>query len=231
VAPLTPPKGLFYGVVVLLVALLVVSSTAALYYYGENEQTGSQRQQYVGELGNALASYRSLSAKYNASLSDYNTTLSLLADAVANLNTSTPAYRNASLELSSLWNSYQQLASFSGRKALVYGVHMLVDFGNGTRRWLNDTSIQPGWNGYVASLVLLRGNLQAAWYPQYGEHLITSVGGVLQTSSTSWFFWEFSGGRWTLSATGADQLQIYNGTSIAWTLCGYDASFRPTCVP
>jgi hypothetical protein len=220
-----------FGMAALLIALLIVSSTAALYYYGQNQQSGSQSQQYVGELGTALTSYRSLSAQYNASLADYNTTLSLLAGALANLNTSTPAYRNASLELSSLWSSYQQLASFSGRKALAYGVHLLVDYGNGTRRWYNDTSVQPGWNGYVATLVLLRGNIQAAWYPQYGEHLVTAVGGVPQTTSTSWFFWGFSGGAWTLSATGADELEIYNGTSIAWTLCGYDSDFQPTCVP
>lgn len=228
---MTPSKGIFYGVVVLLVALLIVSSTAALYYYGQNQRTGSQSQEYVGELGTALASYRTLSARYNASLSDYNTTLSLLAGALADLNTSTPAYQNASLELSSLWASYQQLASFSGRRELAYGVHMLVDFGNGTRRWFNGTSIQPGWNGYVATLVLLGGNLQAIWYPQYGEHLVTAVGGASQTSSASWFFWEFVKGAWTLSATGADQLQIFNGTSIAWTLCGYDANFMPTCTP
>lgn len=225
------PRGAVYGMAALFVALLIVSSTAALYYYGQSQQSGSQSQEYVGELATALTSYRSLSVQYNASLADYNTTLSLLAGAVANLNTSTPAYRNASLELSSLWRSYQQLASFSGRKALAYGVHLLVDFGNGTRRWYNDTSVQPGWNGYVATLVLLRGNLQAAWYPQYGEHLVTAVGGVSQTTSTSWFFWEFGGGAWTLSSTGADELQVYNGTSIAWALCGYDSNFQPTCVP
>jgi len=228
---MTPSKGIFYGVVVLLVALLIVSSTAAVYYYGQNQQTGSQSQEYVGELSTALASYSTLSARYNASLSDYNTTLSLLAGALADLNTSTPAYQNASLELSSLWASYQQLASFSGRRALAYGVHMLVDFGNGTRRWFNDTSIQPGWNGYIATLVLLGGKLQAVWYPQYGEHLVTAVDGASQTTSASWFFWELVNGAWALSATGADQLQIYNGTSIAWTLCGYDTNFVPTCTP
>jgi hypothetical protein len=227
----TLPRGTFYGVVVLLVALLIVSSTAALYYYGENQQTGSQSQKYVGELGSALASYRSLSAEYNVSLSDYNTTLSLLARAVASLNTSTPAYSNASLELSSLWSSYQHLAAFSGRRALAYGVRMLVDFGNGTRRWYNDTAIQPGWNAYLATLVLLRGNVQATWYPQYGEHLVTGLGGVTETLSRSWFFWDFDGGAWSLSSSGADQLQGYNGTTIAWTMCGYDANFSPTCHP
>lgn len=226
-----PTKGAFYGTVVLLVALLIVSSTAAVVYYGQYQQASSQNQRYVGELSTALSSYRALSGSFNASLDDYNQTLSLLATAVANLNTSTPAYHDASTALATLWSSYQELASASGRGALVYGVHLLVDFGNGTRRWYNDSTAQPGWNGYVVSLVLLRGNIQAAWYPQYGEHFVTGVEGVSQSASESWFVWEFSGGSWVYAQTGADQIRISNGTTIAWTLCGYDASYNPTCVP
>ena len=222
---------MLYGVVAVFVAVLMITSSLTVYYYGQSQLSSSQNQKYAGELGVALASYRSLSMEYNSSLAGYYTTLSLLATAVANLNTSTPAYKNASLALSSLWSAYQRLASFSGRRALVYSVHLLVDFGNGTRRWYNDTAVQPGWNGYLASLVLLKGEVQADWYPQYGEHFVTGVAGVSQTPTTSWFFWESSGGKWTIAQSGADGLQINNGTSIAWTLCGYDSSFNPTCSP
>jgi hypothetical protein len=221
----------FYGVVVTFTALLLITSTFAVVYYNDYQQASSQSSSYVGELGTALASYRSLSGEYNSSLRDYNTTLSLLAAAVANLNTSTPAYVNASVALAKLWASYQQLASVSGSRALAYTVHLLIDFGNGTLRWHNDTSIQPGWNGYVASLIVLKGNVQATWYPQYGEHFVTGIDGVRGTASTSWFVWEFEGGGWTASQTGADQLQITNGTTIAWTLCAYDSSSNPACTP
>ena len=224
-------KGAFYGIVVTLVSLLLISSALALIYFNEYQQEVAQNHSYVGELDTALASYRSLSGSYNSSLSGYSTTLSLLTTAVANLNTSTPAYMNASIALASLWNSYQKLASISGRRALAYGTSMLVDFGNGTRRWYNGTTIQPGWNGYVVSLVLLNGNVQAVWYPQYGEHLVTGIDGVPQTSSSSWFVWQFSNGSWMASQTGADQIRINNGTVIAWTLCGYDTNFNPTCSP
>jgi type II secretory pathway pseudopilin PulG len=221
----------FYGAVAVLLALLILASSLTLYYYGQNQQSASQNQRYVGELDTALASYRSLSGSFNASLSDYARTLALLGSAVASLNTSTPAYVNASLALSSLWNSYQQLSSTIGKRALTYSVHLLIDFGNGTLRWYNDTSIQPGWNGYVATLVLLKGNVQAVWYPQYGEHFVTGVDGVPQRSTASWFFWDHSGGQWALAQTGADGLRVNNGTSIAWTLCGYDANFNPSCSP
>lgn len=226
-----PSKGVFYGVVAVFLALLIISSSLAIYYYGQYQQTGSRNQKYADELTTALASYRSLSGSFNASLLGYNRTLALLSSAVANLNTSTPAYRNASVALASLWTSYQELSSLGGRRALVYGVHLLVDFGNGTRRWYNNTSIQPGWNGYMATLVLLKGNVQATWYPQYGEHYVTAVDGLSQNSTASWFFWYSSGGNWSLAQTGADGLMVDNGTSIAWTLCGYDANFNPTCPP
>jgi len=225
-----PAKGVFYGLIAVFLALLIILSSLTLYYYGQEQQSTSQNQKYADELTTALARYNSLSGSFNASLADYGTALALLSSAVANLNTSTPAYRNASLDLASLWSSYQQLSSASGRKALVYSVHLLLDFGNGTRRWYNDTSIQPGWNGYVATLILLRGNVQAVWYPQYGEHYVTGVDGAPQAPSTSWFFWSFEG-NWTLASTGADGLRVNNGTSIAWTLCGYDVNYDPTCSP
>ncbi len=224
-------KAVLYGVVVVLVAMLLFSSSIALYYYGQEQASSQQNQVYIGELNAALASYRSLSGNFDSSLKDYNSTLGLLATAVENLNTSTPAYRNASLALSSLWASYQALADTGGKKALSYSVDMLVDYGNGTRNWFNDSAAQPGWNAYVLTLVLLGGNLQASWYPQYGEHFVTGVNGVTGTDSKSWFVWEFVGGAWTQAATGADYIQVHNGTVIAWTLCSYDAGFNPICRP
>jgi len=224
-------KGTFYGVAAVLVALLILSSAVAVYYYSQYQTVSSQSETIASEVGMALNSYASLVSRYNSSLSDYNTTLSLLALAVGSLNTTTPAYRTASLDLSSLWQSYQALARAGGAKVIAYSVHLLVDYGNGTRRWYNDSGAQPGWNGYVVSLVLLNGNLNATWYPEFGEHYITGINKVPQTSSKSWSLWELSGRQWTYFPVGADQLQPQNGTVIAWALCGYDSSFRPTCIP
>lgn len=215
----------------MLVALLLLSSAFAAVYYGEYQQETSLAKEQQSELSLALTNYNALLGRYNASLGGYNQTLSLLAGAVSSLNTSTPAYRSAAADLASLWSSYQALANGSGRRVLAYGVRMLVDYGNGTSRWYNGSTIQPGWSGYVATLVLLDGNMQATWYPQFGEHFVTGVNGVNQTSSQSWFVWEFAGGKWAPLETGSDQLQIVNGTTIAWTLCGYDADFVPTCTP
>lgn len=231
-------KGTFYGMVAILVALLLISSALAAYYYTQYQGATSENHTQAGELGSALASYSVLASRYNSSLGDYNSTLSLLALAVGSLNTSTPAYRTASLDLSSLWGSYQSLVREGGGKAIAYTVHMLVGYGNGTQEWYNDSTAQPGWNGYIASLVLLNGNLNATWYPPGyfgpglpGEHFVTAVNGVSGTGSESWFFWEHAGSQWTVAQSGADLVQINNGTVIAWTFCGYDSNYNPTCTP
>jgi hypothetical protein len=87
----------------------------------------------------------------------------------------------------------------------------------------------------VATLVLLKGDVQAVWYTGRGfgtgEHFVTGLDGVSQTSSKYWWVWQFGGGEWTYLQTGADQMQVFNGTTFAWTLCGYDASYKPTCTP
>ena len=221
----------FYGVIVVLLAALVLSSSLAFFYYNRYEGQLSQTQKYTDELSSALASYRSLAAGNDAALSDYNTTLSLLAQAVANLNTSTPAYQKASAALSSLWNDYRSLASQAGGHALSYGVRMLMDFGNGTKVWHNETSVQPGWNAYVTTVVLLDGRVQATWYPSFGEHFVAGLEGVSSSPSSSWFLWDHATGGWAPSQTGADGMQIHNGTTFAWTLCGFDANYFPDCRP
>ncbi|QQG48131.1 MAG: DUF4430 domain-containing protein [archaeon] len=226
-------KGLLYGVVVVMVAGILLTSTLAVQYYALYQAQASASEQRAGELSVALAKYNSLATDYRTSLRDYNTTLSLLAKAVANLNTSTPAYVNASRALATLWASYKELASAQGGKPLVYQVRMLLDFGNGTSRWYNDTSIQPGWDGYVATLVFVGGRVDATWYPQYGEHFINGIGGVENdyANDKSWTLWTWNSAKgWQSSTLGADQVQLANGTVFAWAYCGYDPNtFVPTC--
>lgn len=225
-----PSKSVFYGTVVVLVALLLLSSTAAGVFYGQYQRSSSQSSTYAQELDSALASYSSLANRYNASLAEDNATVNLLAMAVANLNTSTQAYRNASVELASLWNSYQELAGLGGRSALTYEVHMLVDYGNGTRIWHNDTQVEPGWNAYVITLVLLNGSIKAAWYPQYGEHFVTGVGGTTDNASKDWFLITYSEtGGWQVAQVGIDDIPVANGMVFGWVYCAETASYGPAC--
>lgn len=225
------PRSATYSIAVVLLALTLVSSTLVLLYYDQYRQAVTENQRHIDELNTALSNYRTLQGAFNESLSDYNTTLTLLEEGVANLNTSTPVYKEASAAISSLWASYRNLASLDGRRLITYQVHMLVSYGNGTMKWYNETSIQPGLNAYVSSVVLLDGNIKASWYPQFQEHFVGGVNGVTSSASNSWFFWTHGNEGWQLSQSGADSVQVYNGTIFAWTLCNYDSSFNPNCSP
>ena len=225
-----PPNRTQNGVIVMLVALLLVtSSVAALYYERYQEQT-SETNGYVKELQGALAKYNQLSSSYGSSLEGFNKTISLLTNALSNLNTSTPAYLEGSLALGKLWNQYLALASVSGTSPARYSASMLLEFDNGTRRSFTDKTIQPGWNVYIATLAMLNGSVQATWYPRYQEHYVTAIDGVRSEQTTAWFVWSLNGTNWELALTGADAVQVYNGTTFAWTLCSYDQS-KPVCSP
>lgn len=224
-------KPTFYGVVAVLLAATLVSSSLAILYYNGSQERAASSQRYSEELSTALSKYNALKSSYGSSLNDFKTTLLLLADAVANLNTSSPSYQNASVALASLWGSYRALAEANGAAPLAYSVSIEVSFGNGTKVWYNGTAIQPGWNGYLVTLVGLSGRVQATWYPQYQQHFVTGLDGVQGSGADSWFLWEYSNGDWQLSQTGADSMRVYNGTVLAWTLCGYDVNFSPTCRP
>jgi len=221
----------------------------------------------VGDFNTLTSTYESLESQYNASLS-------LLVSAVSELNTSTPAYQNASTSLASLWRSLSVLAlkystaasQFANISASFMGIlassggnaslltnessflrpakpllptslfhsSILLDFGNGTNRWYNDTQVEPGWNLYIATLLITNGNLDATWYPQYGEHYVTGVDGVQNSATKYWFLWVYneSSLSWQNPQVGADQLPTFNGSIFAWTYCGENPStYIPECIP
>lgn len=218
-----------YGIALTLVALLIISTTAGIYYYYEYGQATQSKNQYVSELTTAASQYNKLAANYNSSLSLYNETFSLLVNTLAVVNTSLPIYQQASSELSQLWNQYLSLKPASSS---LYTADILINFGNGTQHWYNNTKVQPGWNMYTETVVLSHGDLQAQWYPQYQEHFISGIDGVSNSNSTYWFLWTYnSTASWQVAQVGADELPIYNGSVFAWTYCGETSSYAPTCTP
>jgi hypothetical protein len=218
-----------YGIAITLVALLIISATAGAYYYYEYQQATQSKDQYVNELKTATSQYDGLASNYNTSLSLYNETFALLAGTIAVVNTSLPIYQQASSQLSQLWSKYLSLKPASSS---LYAADILIDFGNGTRVWYNDTRVQPGWNMYVETVVLSHGDLQAQWYPDYQEHLVTGIGGVTDSQTMDWFLWTYNEtASWQTSQVGADQLPVYNGSVFAWTYCGESASYAPECTP
>jgi hypothetical protein len=242
-------KGIL-GLVVFLIALLIVASTVAALYYSDYTSTSSlnsaneqQLKVLEGEYQNLTDSYNSLAQRFNLFgqnyselLQEYNTSLSLLAASLGEMNTSSQAYIQASMELNSLWRAYQELASvslpqLSNVTLMLPTTHILVNFENGTAIWYNET-VQPGWTLYIATLSATNGSLQATWYPQYGEHFVTGLLGVTSTDTQYWFLWVYSSNdTWQVAQVGADDLPAVNGSTYAWTYCTANAQFAPNCTP
>jgi hypothetical protein len=211
----------------------------------------------VSSFEKLAAIYNMTSASFLSISEDYNTTFSLLVNTVAQLNTSSNGYVNASKTLATLWNQYlgvvtqyrQQSSSFESilssfeaknnvslhEKTVPISLltsNILIDFGNGTSDWFNNTSVEPQWNLYVASLVITHGNLNATYYPAYSEHFVTGIDGVQNSNTKFWFLWTYnSTSSWQVAQVGPDLLPTYNGSVYAWTYCGEDQNYNPTCTP
>jgi len=224
------PKNL-YGVIAVLLAGLIISSGFGAYYYYQYGQQSQIANHYVSDLSDAATQYNQLATQYNSALGLDNQTFALLAGTVGALNTSLPIYAQASSQLSGLWSSYLKLKPQS---AHVYSADILLNFGNGTRLWYNNSQIQPGWNLFTATVVLTHGSVQAPFYPNLGggEHFVSGIDGVSNSKTTFWFIWTYDKtSSWKFAQVGADQLPVYNGSIFAWTYCGADSSYNPTCKP
>jgi hypothetical protein len=112
--------------------------------------------------------------------------------------------------------------------------NIVIDFGNGSHVWYNDTGVQPGSNLYIATLLVTNGNVNATWYAQYGEHLVTGIDGIQNTQAKSWYLWTYNNtASWQVAQVGADQLFVNNASVFAWMFCGSSGSpnYSPTCTP
>ncbi len=237
-------------------------STLASKYNGVASSYNSAEASYNGSVSSfeKLASvYNSTSDSFLSVSNEFNMTFSLLVSAVSVLNTSDSAYVNSSKVLTQLWTQYVMvegqynqistsfktiLSSFEADNNVtvqeniqpvslsLLSSNILLNFGNGTSIWYNDTSIEPQWNLYVTTLFITSGNVNATYYPEYAEHLVTGIDGVLNnnTASDYWSIWTYNAtSSWQMAQVGADLLPMYNGSVYGWAYCGPGVRLNPSC--
>jgi hypothetical protein len=113
-----------------------------------------------------------------------------------------------------------------------YTPNILINYGNGTSTWYNDTALEPGSNLYTATVLITNGNVNATFSKQYQEHLVSGIGGVENTNTEFWWLWTYNAtASWQTAMVGADGLPIMNGVVYAWTFCGISSVGNPTCNP
>ena len=98
-------------------------------------------------------------------------------------------------------------------------VNTLINYGNGTIKWYNQTTVPSSWNAYALTMYVAKCDVQTRYYgPPLDEHFITGINGVNEHGSLSWSIWTLCSDQhaWSYSQVGVDLIHITNGNMLAW---------------
>lgn len=110
-------------------------------------------------------------------------------------------------------------------------VDVLVNFGNGTRTWYNET-VAPSGSSLINVTARIFGDNMAVTYSPYGA-MVTKLGGAGPSPDQPslywiWFEWDPSSQAWKMGETGADQHTPIPGEVLGWALVDFS---NPNVVP
>jgi hypothetical protein len=113
----------------------------------------------------------------------------------------------------------------------VIDVSLLIDFGNGTRLWFNNTTVPDNYNFYNVTYHVANGNLFASWSDLYSSHFVDEILGFGCVPGSAgcggyWSLWVWDGVNscWSYSSVGVDWLKVSTVGTIAWYYNNYDFS-------
>ncbi len=98
-------------------------------------------------------------------------------------------------------------------------VSLLINYGNGTLSWHNQTSVPSNWNAYSLTMFVTKCNVQSKFYgPPLNEHFVIGINGKGEEGGHSWSIWTFCLRRdaWIYSQVGADLVQLTSDGMWAW---------------
>jgi len=92
-------------------------------------------------------------------------------------------------------------------------VDLLVDFGNGTKVWYNDTRVPIGYT----LLNLTYSRLHSVEYTVYPFGVfLNKIMGIPNQGTWYWLWWEYGQEGWKMGETGADAAKLKDGGVYAW---------------
>jgi hypothetical protein len=116
-------------------------------------------------------------------------------------------------------------------------VNLLVNYGNGTLTWYNNTSVPSNSNFYNVTTLVTNGNIGAAFFASFGSHFVYSINGAGCPASNifcdqAWGFWLLNGVCWGEAQVGIDQILVSQEAIVAWFLTPVSVfgEFPPTGV-
>lgn len=113
--------------------------------------------------------------------------------------------------------------TFEELKSLVIDVNVLMDYGNGTQGWYNET-LMAGSTALDALLAVTK-NVEYKTYP-FGV-FVTSINGVKNEGTATsghawlWYYWNATTSKWTDLLKAADAYILKADDSTAWRYESY----------
>lgn len=107
-------------------------------------------------------------------------------------------------------------------------VNLLINYGNGTLEWHNNTLVPINWNFYNVTAFVTDGNLAAIFFSAFQSHFVYRINGAGCPDSNpfcelAWSLWILNGVCWKTSDTGPDLIPVSEGKTVAWFLVPVDA--------
>ena|SRR2546425_4856243 len=118
-------------------------------------------------------------------------------------------------------NTGSHVSNGSGNKTEthVIKVNTLLNFGNSTSKWFNESRVPIGWTFYNLTIYVANGNIDSTYYGGVlNEHYINAIDGVRQDGSSFWHLWQYCNKdrAWSYSNVGADQIRLVDNQTLAW---------------
>ena len=121
-------------------------------------------------------------------------------------------------------------------EALTVRVNVLIDYGNGTRIWFNDTLASAGYTVFDVLCLIANVDYVAysgpTWvgYPNNTAYFVMGINGVYMNATHAWFwwYWDPTTREWVLPPYGANHVNatVVDGGIYAWVYESY-ASWPP----
>ena len=122
---------------------------------------------------------------------------------------------NYQYKYTQLENDYQQLTG--GLENFTIQVDLMIDYGDGTVEWYNETRIQTGAN--LWDLTLENCDVEYEMY-DFGA-FITSINGVEADDSHYWGWSYLEENSWSMGMVGAEQYNLHDGYVVSWIYTGF----------
>jgi hypothetical protein len=131
-----------------------------------------------------------------------------------------------STDTETLFNNLERLSKMVD--AISVKTNILINYGNGTLQWHNDTLVPFGATLFDATRAVTE--VKYEFYSGLGV-FVTSINGVENNAdemkSWLWWYWDFTSSEWKLGDVGCDQHILHRGDVVAWFYESY-ATWPPS---